>query len=85
MLNIHENTDILLISETHLDSDISDAAIRIPGYIVYRNDNSKGRKHGVCAYMSEKLHVENIDTSFLNVISFLISELNMLVFLLQHQ
>ena len=79
ILALHENTNILLISETHLTPSVNDAAVGIPGYRILRNDGGKASSHGVCAYVSEKLSVDNIDVSFPNVVSFRISTLDLYV------
>ena len=79
ILDLNNTTDILLISETHLTPTINDAAISIPGYRLLRNDSGDTQVHGVCAYVSEKIHVDKIDASSPNVILFHLSELDMYV------
>ena len=79
ILGLHDNTDILLISETHLNPTVSDAAVGIPGFTVLRNDGGNASTHGVCAYVSDKLYVDNVDISFPNVILFRISALEVYV------
>ena len=68
--------DILLISETHLTPAVNDAAVRISGYALLRSDGGNTSKHGVCAYISEKLCFENIAVQVPNVILFYISALD---------
>ena len=58
------------MSETHLTANVSDAAIRIPGYTLLRNDSGDTKIHGVCAFIAEHLHFDNVDASFRNVLSF---------------
>ena len=80
ILNLHENTNILLISESHLTPAVSDAAVAIPGYMLVRNDSGNSSTHGVCAYVSDKLSIDNVDIDFSNVVSFRIPALDVYMF-----
>ena len=70
---------VLLVSETHLTSLISDATVHIPGYQLLRNNYTSAGKHGVCAYVLEDLKVDSIDVSHPNVLSFQLSYFNVWV------
>ena len=76
-LKLEDSTDIFLVTETHLTSEVSDAAISIPGYSLLRNDS---KIHGVCAYIADHLQFDDVDVSFRNVISFRLSSLNVHVY-----
>ena len=53
-LSIQGNADILCVSETHLDANISDRTIEISGYTLYRNDRSR-KGGGVAIYVTDML------------------------------
>ena len=60
--------DILCISETYLDSSISndDTTLSLPGYNLARSDHPGNVKRGgVCLYYKEKLSLRMINVSFL--------------------
>ena len=80
MLKLHGCTDILLISETHLTPADEDVVVGIPGYLLLRNDSGNTRTHGVCAYVSERLTIADVDASPPNVISFQLSSLDVHVY-----
>ena len=50
--------DIFTISETWLNSSVSDLEIEIPGYIIYRIDCQTKNSSGVCAYVSRNYRTE---------------------------
>ena len=50
--------DIFTISETWLNSSVSDLEIEIPGYIIYRIDRQTKNGGGVCAYVSRNYRTE---------------------------
>ena len=61
--------DILCISETYLDSSISndDTTLSLPGYNLARSDHPGNVKRGgVCLYYKEKLSLRMINVSFLS-------------------
>ena len=58
---------MLCISETHLDSSISndDTTLSLPGYNLARSDHPDNVKKGdVCLYYKEKLSLRMINVSF---------------------
>ena len=69
-----------MVSETHLTADISDAAMRIPGFTLIRNDSGSTRTHGVCAYIADHLHFDKVDDSCRNVLSFRLTKFNTYIF-----
>ena len=59
----------ILISETYLDSSISndDTALSLPGYNLARSDHAGNvERGGVCLYYKEKLSLRMINVSFLS-------------------
>jgi len=56
--------DIFTISETWLNSSVTDLEIEIPGYVIYRIDRQAKNGGGVCAYVSR-----NYSTEYLSNIS----------------
>ncbi|KAJ3647073.1 hypothetical protein Zmor_024620 [Zophobas morio] len=46
---------ILLITETWLNSNITDSIVSLPNYILYRSDRKSGRGGGVCIYLSTQI------------------------------
>ena len=68
MNTIHQY-NMLCISETHLDSSISndDTTLSIPGYNLAWSDHPGNvKKGGVCLYYKEKLSLRMINVSFLS-------------------
>lgn len=58
--------DIFAISETWLDSSISNIEIEISGYTIFRLDRPNKVGGGVCAYVKNELKVERLgDLSFI--------------------
>ena len=45
--------DIFTVSETWLNSSVTDLEIEIPGYIIYRINRQAKNGGGVCAYVSQ--------------------------------
>ena len=61
--------DILCISETYLDSSVSndDTTLSLPGYNLARSNHpSNVKRVGVCLYYKEKLYLRMINVSFLS-------------------
>ena len=50
--------DILCVSESWLDSSISDIELDIPGYNIYRLDRTNKPGGGVCTFVKQNLKVE---------------------------
>ena len=68
MNTIHQY-NMLCISETHLDSSISndDTTLSIPGYNLAWSDHPDNvKKGGVCLHYKEKLSLRMINVSFLS-------------------
>lgn len=76
----HYETDILLITETHLISSVMNSSVQIPGFDIIRNDSGESCKHGVCAFISTGLKYDTVDVSHSNVLSFRLSAVNVFVF-----
>lgn len=55
---IRNKFDVFTISESWLDSKISDHEIEIPGYQLYRVDRPNKKGGGVCAYVLQNYRVE---------------------------
>ena len=77
-LNMSNNVNLLLVSETHLTCSISDATISIPGYQVFRNDRASN-KHGVCVYVEETIAVDSCDITHPNVLFLKLSSFDVYV------
>ena len=56
-LLIEHNIDIIAITETWLDSSITDSSVHIPQFTLYRHDRQTGRGGGVCFYVRDSLKV----------------------------
>ena len=55
------------VSETWLDSCVTDLEVEVPGYDVYRLDHQETTGGGVCAYVGESYKTENLqDLSFIS-------------------
>ena len=50
--------DVFTISESWLDSSVTDLEIEIPGYNIFRVDREQQRGGGVCAYVKQCLKTE---------------------------
>ena len=81
-LNMPDCIDLFLVSETHLTSTISNAAIQIPGYEVIRNDSGESSKHGVCAFIRDGIKFDNVDFGHNNVLGFRLTSLNVYVYVI---
>ena len=58
--------DFICLSETYLDSSISDSLLEIDGYDLIRSDHPNDIKRGgVCIYFKESLHVRAINIPYL--------------------
>ncbi|XP_074635839.1 uncharacterized protein LOC141894176 [Acropora palmata] len=57
-LALERDFDILTISETWLNSSVSNSVVEIPGYQVYRLDRLGKAGTGVCAYVKSTLKVK---------------------------
>ena len=69
--------DIVCITESHLLDIIKDSSVSIPHFNLYRSDSdSSTYKHGVCAYVQEDLHVDNVVAPMPNLLSFHLSRFN---------
>ena len=56
-----ENTfDIFTLSETWLNSSVTDLEIEIPGYIIYGIDRQTKNGGGVCVYVSRNYKTEHL-------------------------
>ena len=53
--------DIFTVSETWLDSTVSDTEVEIPGYNIYRLDHLNKIRGGVCAFVRDHYKVEPMD------------------------
>ena len=73
-------TDILLITETHLVPLTNDASVVIPGFVLLRNDSGNSPKHGVCIYIRESLRFDKVDTSQANCLSLRLPRFGLYVF-----
>ncbi|CAH3034725.1 unnamed protein product [Porites lobata] len=51
--------DIFTVSETWLNSSVTDLEIEIPGYVIYRIDRQARVGGGVCAYVSRNYRTDN--------------------------
>ncbi|CAH3146025.1 unnamed protein product [Pocillopora meandrina] len=51
--------DIFTVSETWLNSSVTDLEIEIPGYVIYRIDRQAKIGGGVCAYVSRNYRTDN--------------------------
>ena len=57
------NAKILCITESHLNSNISDAEIRINNFGIFRSDRNTGKKFGgSCIYVHNTINAEMVDT-----------------------
>ena len=58
-----ENTplDVLALTETHLNSNISDDELRIDGYSIKRKDRINREGGGCAIYHKESLDIENME------------------------
>lgn len=73
-------TDVLLITESHLTPLISNATVAIPGFVLLRNDSGDSSKHGVCLYVREGIKYDNVDASHANCPSLRLSKLDLYVY-----
>jgi len=63
--------DILTVSETWLDSSVTDLEVEIPGYVVLRLDRHDKPGGGVCAYVRESYKTKHLqDLSFISTAGF---------------
>ena len=60
-LAIKNEFDIFTISESWLDSTVTDIEADIPGYNIFRLDRSTKTGGGVCAFVSERFKIERLD------------------------
>ena len=51
------NLHILAFTETWLDNSISDGEVSLPGYSIFRSDQTNGRGGGIAVYVKETLFV----------------------------
>ena len=51
------NLHILAFTETWLDNSISDGEVCLPGYSIFRSDQTNGRGGGIAVYVKETLFV----------------------------
>ena len=57
------NAKILCITESHLNSNISDAEIRINNFGIFRSDRNTGKKiGGSCIYVHNTINAEMVET-----------------------
>ena len=71
---------VLAITESHLMPSIAYATVAIPGYELLRNDSGSSPKHGVCTYIREGLHFDEVDMSHANCLSFRLTKLCVYVY-----
>ena len=51
------NVGIIMLTETHLNSDIKDAEIGIHGFDIYRSDRNGSKNGGVMVYLKSSLNL----------------------------
>lgn len=61
LLHEVQNIDLFAVSESHLNPDISNAEIAIPGYELHRLDRQNGPGGGVAVYVKENMSSDNED------------------------
>ena len=49
------NLHILALTETWFDNSISDGEVSLPGYSIFRSDQTNGRGGGIAIYVKETL------------------------------
>jgi hypothetical protein len=55
------NADVIAITETWLNSRITDGAVSLPGYSIVRNDRENGKRGGgVCAFIKSNIPFSTI-------------------------
>ena len=64
---ISNKIDIFTISESWLDSSVSDAEVEFPGYILHRLDRVNKHGGGVCAFVRQEYRAERLsDISYIS-------------------
>ena len=74
------NSEIIAVTETHLNDNVDDCEIHIPGWTVFRCDRHMRSGGGVLTYVKESLTVSNEFKGSDSVTEFLcpyINDLNM--------
>ena len=61
---ISKEIDIFTISESWLDSYVSDAEVEFPGYILHRLDRVNKHRGGVCAFVRQEYRAERLSDIF---------------------
>ena len=56
-------TDIILVSKSWLKPEVSDRAVELPGYNIYRNDRQYARGGGVAAYVKSQFQTSILHCS----------------------
>ena len=65
--NLVAEFDTFTVSETWLDSSVTELEVEIPGFDVYRLDHHEKTGGGVCAYVRESYKTEHLqDSSFIS-------------------
>ena len=57
---ISNKIDIFTISESWLDSSVSDAEVEVPGFILHRLDLVNKHEGGVCAFVRQEYRSERL-------------------------
>lgn len=66
----NKNIDIFAITETWLMPTVSDAAVAVKGYDLYRKDSVENRsKHGVCCYVKSNIKIGNVNSEVPNTLA----------------
>lgn len=79
------NLDMLCITELWLTKCISNPAINILGYTVFKSDSpSNDPKHGVCIYIKNFLQATSISDNFPNTLALHFHKLNRFLHLVCH-
>lgn len=63
--------DVVMVSESWLNSDIPSQLVSIPGFTLHRNDRKNRIGGGVCMYIRENLSTKSVYSSSLSDVEFL--------------